>query len=296
MLLVIDNYDSFTFNLVQYLGELAPQHPIAADLRVHRNDELDLAAIQELRPDAILLSPGPGDPDPTLPGSSPPQDDADHDRHNQDRSDSDRDPVKGTTGRETTLGGIPEAELETDTQHRGRELDQKKHAPGQMNQSADRHADGSRTRNEPRDQEHPDPMAVVEVFDLKDAFGMGMFAKPVGADQPTAEASADEEPTPPKKSRLPKPAAAELGSAGSEWLPNCLRSLPWRDLLKWHPDARSEKVDIDTQCNNRLLGDVDLLTAGGHIRKCTCATCTYAHEIQYVGDVPVEHEGRSSVW
>ena len=63
MLLVIDNYDSFTFNLVQYLGELAPQHPIAADLRVHRNDELDLAAIRELRPDAILLSPGPGDPD-----------------------------------------------------------------------------------------------------------------------------------------------------------------------------------------------------------------------------------------
>ena len=63
MLLVIDNYDSFTFNLVQYLGELAPQHPIAADLRVHRNDELDLTAIRELRPDAILLSPGPGDPD-----------------------------------------------------------------------------------------------------------------------------------------------------------------------------------------------------------------------------------------
>ena len=48
MLLVIDNYDSFTFNLVQYLGELAPQHPIAADLRVHRNDELDLTAIREL--------------------------------------------------------------------------------------------------------------------------------------------------------------------------------------------------------------------------------------------------------
>ena len=66
MLLVIDNYDSFTFNLVQYLGELAPQHPIAADLRVHRNDELDLAAIRELRPDAILLSPGPGDPDQPL--------------------------------------------------------------------------------------------------------------------------------------------------------------------------------------------------------------------------------------
>ena len=63
MLLVIDNYDSFTFNLVQYFGELAPQHPLAADLRVHRNDELTLAQIRELQPDAILLSPGPGDPD-----------------------------------------------------------------------------------------------------------------------------------------------------------------------------------------------------------------------------------------
>ena len=63
MLLVIDNYDSFTFNLVQYFGELAPHHPLAADLRVHRNDELTLAQIRELQPDAILLSPGPGDPD-----------------------------------------------------------------------------------------------------------------------------------------------------------------------------------------------------------------------------------------
>ena len=63
MLLVIDNYDSFTFNLVQYLGELAPHHPIAADLQVHRNDALTLAQIRELKPDAILLSPGPGDPD-----------------------------------------------------------------------------------------------------------------------------------------------------------------------------------------------------------------------------------------
>ena len=63
MLLVIDNYDSFTFNLVQYLGELAPHHPITADLQVHRNDALTITEIRDLKPDAILLSPGPGDPD-----------------------------------------------------------------------------------------------------------------------------------------------------------------------------------------------------------------------------------------
>ncbi|QNG27531.1 aminodeoxychorismate/anthranilate synthase component II [Synechococcus sp. HK01-R] len=63
MLLVIDNYDSFTFNLVQYFGELADQHPLAADLRVERNDALSLDEIRSLNPDAILLSPGPGDPD-----------------------------------------------------------------------------------------------------------------------------------------------------------------------------------------------------------------------------------------
>ncbi len=62
MLLVIDNYDSFTFNLVQYLGELASRHPIASDLRVERNDALSLEQIRELQPAAILLSPGPGDP------------------------------------------------------------------------------------------------------------------------------------------------------------------------------------------------------------------------------------------
>ena len=62
MLLVIDNYDSFTFNLVQYFGELAAQHPLAADLRVERNDALSVAQIRDLSPDAILLSPGPGDP------------------------------------------------------------------------------------------------------------------------------------------------------------------------------------------------------------------------------------------
>jgi len=63
MLLVLDNYDSFTFNLVQYLGELAGQHPLAAELRVERNDALTLEQIRTLNPDAILISPGPGDPD-----------------------------------------------------------------------------------------------------------------------------------------------------------------------------------------------------------------------------------------
>jgi anthranilate synthase/aminodeoxychorismate synthase-like glutamine amidotransferase len=55
--LVIDNYDSFVYNLVQYLGELGA-HPI-----VHRHDEVDLAAIRELDPDAVLISPGPGRPE-----------------------------------------------------------------------------------------------------------------------------------------------------------------------------------------------------------------------------------------
>jgi para-aminobenzoate synthetase component 2 len=63
MLLVLDNYDSFTFNLVQYLGELAADHPITETLRVERNDALSLADIRALQPDAILISPGPGDPD-----------------------------------------------------------------------------------------------------------------------------------------------------------------------------------------------------------------------------------------
>ena len=54
--LVIDNYDSFVFNLVQYLGELGAE-PI-----VRRNDEIDLAGVEELDPDAILISPGPGEP------------------------------------------------------------------------------------------------------------------------------------------------------------------------------------------------------------------------------------------
>ena len=53
MLLMIDNYDSFTFNLVQYFGELG------ADVRVFRNDEIDVAGIAALKPDRLVLSPGP---------------------------------------------------------------------------------------------------------------------------------------------------------------------------------------------------------------------------------------------
>ena len=57
MLLLIDNYDSFTYNLVHYLGELG------ADVLVKRNDALDVQAAMALRPSAIVLSPGPCDPD-----------------------------------------------------------------------------------------------------------------------------------------------------------------------------------------------------------------------------------------
>ncbi len=56
MLLMIDNYDSFTYNVVQYFGELG------ADVRVVRNDELDVAAIEQLAPECIVISPGPCTP------------------------------------------------------------------------------------------------------------------------------------------------------------------------------------------------------------------------------------------
>ncbi|GIO16271.1 glutamine amidotransferase [Cohnella xylanilytica] len=56
MILVIDNYDSFTYNLVQYLGELGE------DIQVYRNDEIDLDGIAALKPDHILISPGPCTP------------------------------------------------------------------------------------------------------------------------------------------------------------------------------------------------------------------------------------------
>ena len=56
MILVIDNYDSFTYNLVQYLGELG------AELAVYRNDAITIDAIRGMRPARILISPGPGEP------------------------------------------------------------------------------------------------------------------------------------------------------------------------------------------------------------------------------------------
>jgi para-aminobenzoate synthetase component II len=57
VILVIDNYDSFTYNLVQYLGELG------AVVVVHRNDQISADAALALAPEGILISPGPGDPD-----------------------------------------------------------------------------------------------------------------------------------------------------------------------------------------------------------------------------------------
>jgi anthranilate synthase component 2 len=63
LILVIDNYDSFTYNLVQYLGELGQEFPVAADIQVYRNDKIDLEKIRFLKPDGIVISPGPGRPD-----------------------------------------------------------------------------------------------------------------------------------------------------------------------------------------------------------------------------------------
>ena len=63
MILVIDNYDSFTYNLVQYLGELAVDFPVANDLQVVRNDQITVDEIRVLNPDAVVISPGPGRPD-----------------------------------------------------------------------------------------------------------------------------------------------------------------------------------------------------------------------------------------
>ncbi len=57
MILVVDNYDSFTYNLVQYLGEMGE------DIEVYRNDKISLADIEEMSPKSILISPGSGCPD-----------------------------------------------------------------------------------------------------------------------------------------------------------------------------------------------------------------------------------------
>ena len=58
MIAVIDNYDSFTYNLVQFLGEIGAQ-----DIRVWRNDEIDVEELAELQPTHIVISPGPGTPE-----------------------------------------------------------------------------------------------------------------------------------------------------------------------------------------------------------------------------------------
>jgi len=57
MILLIDNYDSFSYNLYQLIGEICP------DIRVIRNDEMTVAEIEELAPDRIIISPGPGRPE-----------------------------------------------------------------------------------------------------------------------------------------------------------------------------------------------------------------------------------------
>ena len=67
MIAVIDNYDSFTYNLVQFLGELVQHMPVRgelnAEIRVWRNDEIDVEELAELHPTHIVISPGPGSPD-----------------------------------------------------------------------------------------------------------------------------------------------------------------------------------------------------------------------------------------
>ena len=57
MILIIDNYDSFTYNLVQYIGTLNP------NLEVHRNDKITLVEIKSMNPERIVISPGPGKPE-----------------------------------------------------------------------------------------------------------------------------------------------------------------------------------------------------------------------------------------
>ncbi|TVP58498.1 MAG: aminodeoxychorismate/anthranilate synthase component II [Nodularia sp. (in: Bacteria)] len=63
MIIVIDNYDSFTYNLVQYLGELAAEFPVASDIQVFRNDKITVDKIRALNPELVVISPGPGRPE-----------------------------------------------------------------------------------------------------------------------------------------------------------------------------------------------------------------------------------------
>ena len=61
--LIIDNYDSFTFNLYQYIGEILAADNQPFNVVVKRNNEISLADIQAMNPDRIIISPGPGSPD-----------------------------------------------------------------------------------------------------------------------------------------------------------------------------------------------------------------------------------------
>ncbi len=63
MILVIDNYDSFTYNLVQYLGELLADFPALGEILVQRNDQIDIEQVKQLKPKAVIISPGPGRPE-----------------------------------------------------------------------------------------------------------------------------------------------------------------------------------------------------------------------------------------
>ncbi|MDB9372958.1 anthranilate synthase component II [Nodularia sphaerocarpa] len=63
MIIVIDNYDSFTYNLVQYLGELAAEFSVASDIQVFRNDKITVEEIRALNPALVVISPGPGRPE-----------------------------------------------------------------------------------------------------------------------------------------------------------------------------------------------------------------------------------------
>lgn len=63
MLAIIDNYDSFTYNLVQYFGELQPEYPnLLRDIKVFRNDRTDLAQLDAFSPELLVISPGPCTP------------------------------------------------------------------------------------------------------------------------------------------------------------------------------------------------------------------------------------------
>ncbi|WP_017717542.1 anthranilate synthase component II [Kamptonema formosum] len=63
MIIVIDNYDSFTYNLVQYLGELGAELPVAAEIQVYRNDQITLEEIRASGAAGVVISPGPKRPE-----------------------------------------------------------------------------------------------------------------------------------------------------------------------------------------------------------------------------------------